>query len=217
MGTTLRIRCTCGALQGEARGIAAAAGNHVVCYCDDCQAFAHFLGRACEVLDDNGGTEIFQMSPAQVRFTAGGDRLACMRLTGKGMRRWFAACCRTPIGNTMASAGMAFVGMIPFCFERPPEDPALQRALGPVLARAFRQHAKGDVSRIPADPIPFALDVLRVASLLLWWKLRGDDRRSPFFDARTRRPAVEARVLDGAELAAVRAAVVQASGSGAPG
>jgi hypothetical protein len=210
MGTTLRIRCTCGALQGEARDVTAAAGNHAVCYCDDCQAFAHFLGRASEVLDANGGTEIYQMSPALVRFTAGTDRLACVRLTDKGMRRWYAACCRTPIGNTMASRGMAFVGVIPFCFERPADDPALLRTLGPILVRAFRRYAKGDPLKIPADRIPFTLDVLRVVRLLLWWKLRGDSRGSPFFDAQTGRPTVEAHVLNDLELSAVRAAVARA-------
>lgn len=209
MGTTVRIRCTCGALQGEALEVAPAAGNHAACYCDDCQAFAHFLGRAGEVLDGNGGTEIFQMSPARVRFTAGVDRLACMRLTDKGMRRWYAACCRTPIGNTMATPGMAFVGALPFCFERPADDPALERALGPILVRAYRRYAKGDPSTIPADRIPFALDVLRLLGLLLWWKLRGDSRRSPFFVARTGRPTVEAEVLEAAQLAALRAAVAR--------
>lgn len=209
MGTTLRIRCTCGALQGEALDVAPAVGNHAVCYCDDCQAFAHFLGRAGEVLDANGGTEIFQMSPARVRFVAGTDRLACMRLTDKGMRRWYAACCRTPIGNTMASRGMAFVGVLPFCFERPADDPALERALGPILVRAFRRYAKGDRSTIRADRIPFALDVLHLVRLLLWWKLRGDDRRSPFFDPQTGLPRVEAKVLDAMELSAVRAAVAR--------
>jgi hypothetical protein len=210
MRTTLRIRCHCGALQGEVRDVTAGDGNHAVCYCDDCQAFAHYLGRAAEVLDANGGTRIFQMSPALVRFTAGTDRLACMRLTDKGMRRWYAACCRTPLGNTMASNRMAFVGVLPFCLERPADDPDLLRALGPILARAFRRYAKGDPATIPADRIPFAFDVLRVAGLLLRWTLRGDGRHSPFFDARTGHPAVEARVLDAAELSALRAAVARA-------
>jgi Family of unknown function (DUF6151) len=210
MGMTLRIRCVCGALQGEARDVAPEVGNHAVCYCNDCQAFAHFLGRSSEVLDSNGGTEIFQMSPALVRFTAGTDRLGCVRLTDKGLRRWYAACCRTPIGNTMASGGMAFVGVLPFCFERPADDPGLQRALGPILVRAFRRYAKGDASVIPADRILFALDVLRLIRLLLWWKLRGDSRRSPFFDPQTGRPTVEAKVLDATELSALRSAVARA-------
>jgi hypothetical protein len=211
MATTLRVRCACGALQGEARAVAPSVGNHVVCYCDDCQAFAHFLGRATDMLDAHGGTDIFQMSPARLRFTAGVERLACMRLTGKGMRRWYAACCRTPIGTTMASGAMPFVGLAATCLEAPADDPALQKALGPVLARGYRRYAKGEAATIPADVIPFALDALRVIGLMLGWKLRGDRRRSPFFDRRTGHPAVEAHVLDAAESSNVRAAVAQGS------
>jgi len=210
MASTLRIRCSCGTLQGEARDMSPGSGNHAACYCKDCQAFAHFLGRAKEILDANGGTEIFQMSPARLRFTAGADRLACMRLTGRGLRRWYAACCRTPIGNTMTGPGLPFVGLIPLCIERPAADPDLQRTLGPILARSARGSAKGDPSQIPADRIPFALDVLHLLRLMLWWKLRGDARRSPFFDPRTGRPTVEAHVLGESELGAVRAAVAQA-------
>src|SRR5262245_25612243 len=100
MPDDLAIRCDCGAVRGVARGVSGERGNRVVCYCDDCQSFAHVLERSEDTLDAHGGTEIFQMSPAQLEFTAGADRLACLRLTPKGLLRWYASCCRTPIGNT---------------------------------------------------------------------------------------------------------------------
>ena len=34
--------------------------NRVVCYCDDCQAFLHYLKRA-DLLDAHGGTDIVQV------------------------------------------------------------------------------------------------------------------------------------------------------------
>lgn len=46
----LPLRCSCGALRGVLRGMSPARGNRVVCYCRDCQAFAHFLDRD-EILD----------------------------------------------------------------------------------------------------------------------------------------------------------------------
>lgn len=191
----LTIRCTCGALQGVARGISPKAGNHAVCYCDDCQAFAHFLGRAAEILDAHGGTEVFQMSPAALSITAGSERLACMRLTDRGLFRWYAGCCNTPIGNTMQTSQLPFVGMVHLCIRPPAEDPTLERALGPVQVWSFRRYAKGDGAALPADRVPIPLMVLRLLGSMLKWRLRGDHRRSPFFEPRTGTPIASPRVL----------------------
>jgi hypothetical protein len=86
MQNTHAIRCSCGAVAGTV--VASGRANHGVCYCDDCQAFAHFLGRAPEILDPRGGTEVVQVRPRDVTFSAGVDRLACMRLTAKGVVWW---------------------------------------------------------------------------------------------------------------------------------
>lgn len=95
MKSTLAIRCTCGALRGEVEPSRRV--NRGSCYCKDCQAFAHFLGRAEEILDAQGGTEVVQIASRHVRFTAGQEQLACMRLTRRGLLRWYAACCNTAI------------------------------------------------------------------------------------------------------------------------
>jgi hypothetical protein len=42
-------------------------------------------------------------SPAHVKLGAGTDALRCLRLSDKGVLRWYTDCCRTPIGNTAAS------------------------------------------------------------------------------------------------------------------
>jgi hypothetical protein len=42
-----------------------------VCYCADCQAFARFLKRENEILDERGGTSIIQTIPANVTFAEG--------------------------------------------------------------------------------------------------------------------------------------------------
>lgn len=209
MGTNLAIRCACGAVQGVVRDVSAKVGNHVVCHCDDCQAFAHFLGRAAEALDEHGGTEIFQMSPARLSFTAGADRLACMRLSPKGLLRWYAGCCNTPLGNTLPTNGLPFVGVIHACIERPPGDSSLDGALGPIQVRAFRRFAKGDPATIPSDNASMLLLAPRFAGHMLKWKLSGDGRRSPFFAGYTGRPVAEPRVLGEAERAELRQAVLR--------
>jgi hypothetical protein len=55
------------------------------------------------VLDPAGGTDIFQMPAGRVNLTAGTDAVRCLRLSDKGVLRWYIDCCRTPIGNTAAS------------------------------------------------------------------------------------------------------------------
>jgi hypothetical protein len=201
MAQELQIRCACGKLQGVARDAIAGAGTHVVCYCDDCQAFARILGRAADALDAHGGTDIFQMSQARLAITAGADHLACLRLTPPGMLRWYASCCNTPIGNTLSSSRLPFVGLILACVPKPPGADSLDGLLGPVVARGFRKFASGDVALIPRDRIPMPLLVPRFVGLLLKWKIRGDGRRSPFFDSKGRSSVVTPRVLSASERA----------------
>jgi hypothetical protein len=202
----LRIRCSCGNLQGVAREVSPDGGNHAVCYCDDCQAFAHFLGRAADVLDRHGGTEIFQMSPAHIALTAGTERLACMRLSPRGICRWYASCCNTPIGNTAPTGGIPFIGLIHRCIERPADDPSLEKTLGPLRGRVFTKFATGDAATRPAGTLVF-LPLLSFAGFALRWRLRGDHRHSIFFDARTLTPTATPRVLSLAERQRLRRAV----------
>ena len=196
--TTLALQCRCGSVRGVA-AVSPSTGNHAVCYCDDCQAFAHFLGRANDVLDANGGTDIFQMSPAGLKLTAGVERVACIRLSSKGLLRWYASCCNTPIGNTMASSGVPFIGLIR-AFAREPAG----AALGPIRARAFPHRAKGDQAAIPKDGSPAFVMILRIIGSILRWRLRGDHRRSPLFDATTGQPLATPRVLRDSERAELR-------------
>ena len=83
-------------------------GTRVICYCQSCQAFARFLG-GTGILDAHGGSDILQVSPSHVRITEGIDRLRSMRLTEKGLIRWYTDCCKTPVGNTIGG-GFPFIG-----------------------------------------------------------------------------------------------------------
>lgn len=75
MTTDLSIQCHCGSVRGLARGVSRKVGIRVVCYCDDCQAFANYLGAGDTILDSHGGTDIFQMSPAALNIMHGLDNL----------------------------------------------------------------------------------------------------------------------------------------------
>ena len=189
----LALQSRCGAVRGLARAMTPRSSNHCICYCDDCQAFAHFLGRADDVLDPHGGTHILQLSPAGVSFDAGGEHIAAMRLSAKGLMRWHTSCCRTPIGNTLSTGGVPFIGLI-HAFIREPKT-----ALGPIRGRAFVGEAKGGRAAVPREGLPPPVMLGRMILFMLRWRLRGDHLRSPLFDAETRQPRAVPRVLEAAE------------------
>ena len=197
MTNELVIRCSCGGMQGRAGRVDGDNGTRIVCYCDDCQSFAHFLGRGSEILNKRGGTDIFQMSPAGVEFTAGTEHLACMRLRPKGLLRWYAACCMTPIGNTVATRHVPFVGLITTCIN--PDRRALDGPLGPVSVRVHGRFAKGGRDDLYAhDRVPLAL-IFSTFGRILRRRIRGDHKRSPFFDPKTGEPAVAPKTLSKSE------------------
>lgn len=203
MPADLPLRCSCGTVRGVARGVSAARGNRVACYCDDCQSFAWFLGRADEILDAHGGTDIFQMSPARLELGCGREQLACLRLTPGGLLRWYADCCKTPIGNTMAARQVPFVGLVHSFCDHAAHGPSRDETLGPVRGRVNGRFAAGDRSTLDAhDRAPFSM-LPRLAWMIGLARLRGEHARSVFFDAETGELSVDPRVLTPEELQAV--------------
>ena len=181
-----------------------ARSNRVVCYCDDCQSFAHFLGKADRILDAQGGTDIFQTSPARLAFARGTNVLACVQLRkGSDLVRWYTACCSTPIGNTLAGRE-PFVGLILHC-AAPPDSTSLDDLLGPARLRVNARFAKGDRASLDAhDGLPLSY-YPRLTLLVLGRWLRGDKARSPFIDA-SGKPVARPRVLSDNELRDAEAA-----------
>jgi hypothetical protein len=203
MPADLPLRCACGALRGVLRAIEPAKVNRVVCYCDDCQTFAHALGRA-DVLDPNGGSDIVQTSPARFEITAGAEHLACLRLREGGLLRWHTHCCRTPIGNTLAT-NVPFVGLIRGgCLDADEGGPT-DAAIGPVRGRIQSRFARGDRSGLRAHDGWSTWMMIQVVRIILTARLRGDQRRSPFFRP-TGEIAVTPRVLSADELRSAESA-----------
>lgn len=188
----LPIGCTCGSLRGTVgRG---GPVNRALCYCTDCQAFARYLGRDAEILDAQGGTDVVQVLPRYVSFTQGIDKLACVRLTAQGLLRWYASCCRTPIGNMLPNFKVSFVGLIHNCLEH--GGRSLDDSFGPVRMRVHTRHARGATVR----PLRLKSGTLRVAGMVLKARLDGSYRTTPFFDMTTGAPVVTPSVLSAAQL-----------------
>ena len=177
--------------------------NRVVCYCDDCRAFARFLDTE-GILDNAGGSEIIQLSSGRLRIDAGIGHLACVRLTRRGLARWYARCCNTPVGNTLPTGFVPFVGVVHACLDLPREEPARSDAIGPVLLRVHGRDAVGDLSGLDVHPRAPITYILRCLRMLLAARLRGDQRYSPFFDAATGAPRASPRILSARELGCLK-------------
>lgn len=174
--TDIPLTCRCGTVEGVMKNATAATGNRVVCCCSDCQNFARYLNCADDVLDQFGGTDIYQTSQSQVTIQRGTEQLRCVKLTPKGLVRWYTHCCNTPVGNTM-NASMPFVGLIHSFIGLKNID----NALGPVRAYVQCQHAIGEPD-YPHSAKKFPLGItLRIMRKMLSWKLSGKNKPSVFF------------------------------------
>src|SRR5688572_15115771 len=116
MPVDVAVACTCGKVSGVVRGVTAANSTRLACMCDDCQVYAHYLGRAAEILDAHGGTDLSYAVQSRVELQAGQELLRAVRLSQAGLLRVYAGCCRTPVAH-VPSPQLAFVG-IPHLFMR---------------------------------------------------------------------------------------------------
>lgn len=185
------LSCRCGAVKGTVE--VSSYVNRCVCYCRDCRAYLRALGRE-DVLDAHGGTDIVQTLPHLVTFTQGKEQLACLRLTEKGLMRWYARCCQTPVGNTLENSKLPFVGLAVTCLAGAP----VEASFGPVKGWVFTKFALGDDK--PKDK-GFAMASLRLMRMILVGKMTGSHLRSPYFDASSGKPVVTPRILSSEELA----------------
>ncbi len=205
MSAQMKLRCTCGEMQGVARDVDRRR-IRLACYCRDCQTYAWFLERP-ELLDRHGGSEIVQLSQARVSFHAGHDRLACMRLSAKGLMRWYAGCCQTPLANSLAKPSSPFVGLLSSCWDPELDAAGRDRLLGPLGARVNGPgHAAADGSVADIDKMPLGA-IGGAMRVMLGSFVRGEHRPSSFFGD-DGRPKVEPTVLEPAQRDALRAKLV---------
>lgn len=134
----LPFSCTCGMVRGRILGASPERGTHAKCYCCDCQAFARHTDHADDTLDAEGGTAIYQTVPSRVVIDEGEEALRVLRLSDRGIYRWYAGCCGAPMANTLPRQGMPFLGLM---VARLTGDRA---AIGPVRYVAFTDGATGE-------------------------------------------------------------------------
>lgn len=164
-----------------------------VCYCRDCQAYARFLGTP-GITDDAGGTEVVASLPKYVGFTDGVEAIACMSLSERGLLRWYARCCDTPIGNTPRSRKVPYVGVIHGCLEA--TAPPLDASFGPLRVAVNTGSAR---KAVRSTQMASTAAVLKLMSRALGDRLSGAYRHNPFFDSATGAPIRSIRVLSQTE------------------
>lgn len=178
--TSINLKCDCGAVTGTATDLSPSSGNRIICCCSDCQAFAAHLKREQDVLDEFGGTEIYQCTPSQISIEQGHDKLQSMRLTKKGLLRWHTSCCNTPVANTV-KAGLPFVGLIHSFMEGNSSD--RDPILGPVKTAIQTQHTKGSPT-YPDQSLKFPLGMTAgIIKNMLVWKIQGKHKPNAFFSS----------------------------------
>lgn len=203
---TLRIplRCRCGTVRGYA-DVAPDTGQRVVCYCDDCQAYLHHLGRT-DAFDAFGGTDIFQTWPAQLVLTEGRSQVRCVQLAKNGMFRFYAGCCRTPIANTLPTSKSPFVGIPSPIMDHDATGLTRDAALGPPSGRTFGKFARGGRPSGADEKVSGRL-VAQSMRFLARGLLRGKMKPRALFDDATGRPIATPEVLGASERERLRDAV----------
>ena len=198
MRSSATLSCSCREVCGLVTDAAPNTVNRVVCYCDDCQAFLHKLDRA-DLLDDQGGTDVVQLAPASLSFVRGTERIVGLRLTPRGVYRWYASCCRMPLGNTLGPA-IPFVGVLARAFEGETQTP--DQLFGHPIGRIFGRHAVGHPPEGSTRLNPWLL--ARAIRMVLGWRLRGKTWPHPFFDRTRRAPNFPLTTLSAEEREALR-------------
>jgi hypothetical protein len=206
--STIPLRCRCGKVRGQLRDVSAAGRKHAVCYCDDCQIYASHLDESGALLDERGGTEGVLTTPSELRIDEGASYLRCLRLSPKGIYRWYTECCNTPVG-TMVDPRVPVLILPTVSLDFAAAGTTADRALGPVTLRIHGRFARGGVPEGAHPKTP-----PRMLPALLSHLLRGylgrKTKPSPFYDARNT-PRATPTLIDLTARETLRARVLAAA------
>jgi len=188
--SVVNLSCSCGAVKGHLKVIDGSF-FHVHCLCCDCQSFASYLKNEEKILDEHGGTELFQTYPAYMEITEGQENIGCVQLREKSLYMWHTTCCNMPLANTMNSSKVPFVGVSVKLMQFNNEHEKL-KVLGPVTMKAFGKYAKGEMPKDAYHKFPFSF-MPKIISFMLKGKFTKKNNPSPFF--RDGEPVTKAKVL----------------------
>ncbi|MDF1801907.1 DUF6151 family protein [Thalassovita sp.] len=168
---SLKLGCQCGSVQVELAPEGVAAATRLRCYCTDCQTEARHLGYA---LPTHQGTDLIHTTPDRVTLLSGQENLAALRLSPKGIFRWYASCCDTPMFNSLPKPGKSFLGLVVHAAETQAADDSV----GPVWGHAFTKSAPPGLGA-PGKDVNFGGIGLGVIRRMLGGYLTGRRKINP--------------------------------------
>ncbi len=193
MSNIIELECLCGAVKGNIR-VVPGSFFHVHCLCCDCQKFATHLENKANILDEHGGSELFQTYPEFMKITEGQDNISAVQLKDKGIYRWHTTCCNMPLANTMNSAKIPFVGVSVKLMKFSNEQEKID-ALGPVILKAFGRHSIGEMPKDAHAKFPLSF-MPKIIGFMLKGIFMKKNIPSPFFNGKETVAKVEALFKD---------------------
>ena len=181
MSNIIKLECLCGTVKGRIL-VVPKSFFHVHCLCCDCQKFASYLNNEENILDEHGGSELFQTYPDLMKITEGQDKICGVQLSHKGLYRWHTTCCNMPLANTMNSSKIPFVGVSVKLMRFANEQEKVE-TLGPVTMKAFGKYSTGEM---PKDAhIRFPISYMpKILGFMIKGILRKKNNPSPFFNGK---------------------------------
>lgn len=184
------LTCSCGSLKAEVTELYPHDGVHAICHCEDCRASARALAPGTQLPD---GADIYQTYPDTLGILEGHENLACLTLSPRGLLRWYASCCNTPMFNTPRSSKVSFVGILA-------DNAADKSVFGPVRAHGFIKTKDGKTRHKGLATLVF-----RSLKRILIARLSGRWQTNPLFDTIANKPVAEPRLLSKKDKAAAYA------------
>ena len=167
-GADIPFACRCGTVTGTLQDVRPSEGTHVICHCNACARAMALSGLGDEAQD---GVDLWQTTPDRIEIATGADHLVPVRLSPKGLFRWTAKCCDTPMFNTFSGPGLPFTGVLT-------RNLADLAPLGPVIAHGFVTGPDGKQRHQHGHRV-----VWRLLKRTVVAKLSGRGRKTPFFQA----------------------------------
>jgi hypothetical protein len=196
------VSCTCGAVAGIVLGVTWTNSRRLSCMCDDCQAYAHYLGRALEILDAHGGTDLSYATQTRVKILSGREHLRAVRLYPTGMLRVYSECCRTPVAH-VPSAKIAFVGIPHLFMQQGPDGVSRDVILGPLVRRFQGRYSRGEMPKGGHRGTP-AWPWARAMVQVVWDSLCGRQKPSAFHETTSGGTVMPLTVLSSMDLDRLR-------------
>ncbi|TDO96868.1 DUF6151 family protein [Marinomonas balearica] len=174
----LMLSCSCGSIKGHVSGINPRLGNRIKCYCNDCRRFVSMFEEGKKYIDQQGGSEILQVPPSHVKIDEGKEHLGCLKLSDKGLHRWYSNCCKTPLFNT-AGLKIPFVGI----FGHFIEDEHYEAHVGPVLGGVFKDSSLTPIVNKIGLNYSKPRILSRMAFQLVTWKVSGKSQPNCLYES----------------------------------